>query len=129
MGIHTGISSRVARLNPLWNEDGSKPTRNALFREAMALTGYELSESVRRLTVSWYPARSIVDAAVSGRKSLHESGEIMRLEQYCPWQEHLCDIEKGQKIEGLLKYVLFEDSSGSRRVQAVSAEGFASRKA
>lgn len=127
--INTNLSARVGQLNPLWNEDGGKPRRNALFREAMALTGNEFVESVRRLTTSWYPARSIVEAAVSARKSLHDSGEIMRLDRYCPWQGHLNDIEKELSIEGLLKYVLFEDSGGSWRVQAVSAEGFASRKA
>jgi uncharacterized UPF0160 family protein len=127
--ISTNLSARVAHLNPLWNEDGGKPRRNALFREAMALTGNEFVESVRRLTMSWYPARSIVETAVSARKSLHDSGEIMRLDRYCPWQEHLRDIEKELSIEGLLKYVLFADSGGSWRVQAVSAEGFASRKA
>lgn len=127
--ISTNLSARVAHLNPLWNEDGGKPRRNTLFREAMALTGNEFVESVRRLTMSWYPARSIVETAVSARKSLHDSGEIMRLDRYCPWQEHLRDIEKELSIEGLLKYVLFADSGGSWRVQAVSAEGFASRKA
>merc|ERR1712187_809344 len=127
--INTNISARVGQLNPLWNEDGGKPRRNALFREAMALTGHEFRESVRRLTKSWFPARSIVDAAVSARKGIHVSGEIMMLDRYCPWQGHLSDIEKELNIEGLLKYVLFEDSGGSWRVQAVSAEGFASRKA
>jgi len=53
----------------------------------------------------------------------------MMLDRYCPWQSHLTDLEAEQAIEGLLKYVLFEDSSGSWRVHAVSSEGFASRKA
>jgi len=127
--ISTNLSARVGQLNPLWNEDGGKPRRNDVFREAMALTGHEFRESVRRLTKSWFPARSIVESAISARKSLHESGEIMMLDKFCPWQGHLSDIEKEQNIEGVLKYVLFQDSGGSWRVQAVSAEGFASRKA
>lgn len=127
--ISTNLSARVGQLNPLWNEDGGKLRRNDVFREAMALTGHEFRESVRRLTKSWFPARSIVESAISARKSLHESGEIMMLDKFCPWQGHLSDIEKEQNIEGVLKYVLFQDSGGSWRVQAVSAEGFASRKA
>jgi len=127
--ISTNLSARVGQLNPLWNEDGGKPRRNDVFREAMALTGHEFRESVRRLTKSWFPARSIVESAISARKSLHESGEIMMLDKFCPWQGHLSDIEKEQNIEGVLKYVLFQDSGGSWRIQAVSAEGFASRKA
>lgn len=127
--ISTNLSARVGQLNPSWNEDGSKPRRNDLFREAMALTGHEFRESVRRLTKSWFPARSIVESAVSARKSLHESGEIMMLDRFCPWQGHLSDIEKELDIEGVLKYVLFQDSGGSWRVQAVPSEGFASRKA
>jgi len=127
--ISTNLSARVGQLNPLWNEDGGKPRRNDVFREAMALTGHEFREAVRRLTKSWFPARSIVESAISARKSLHESGEIMMLDKFCPWQGHLSDIEKEQNIEGVLKYVLFQDSGGSWRIQAVSAEGFASRKA
>lgn len=127
--ISTNLSVRVGKLNPVWNEDGGKPRRNALFREAMALTGREFREAVLRLATSWYPARSIVETAVTARTSLHASGEIMRLDRFCPWQDHLSDLETELKIEGLLKYVLFEDSGGSWRVQAVSAEGFASRKA
>lgn len=127
--INTNLSARVGQLNPLWNEDDGKPRRNALFKEAMGLTGHELRESVLRLTKSWYPARSIVEDAVAARKSLHESGEIMMLDRYCPWQGHLSDLEKELDIEGSLKYVIFGDSGGSWRVQAVSAEGFASRKA
>ncbi|CAK0841124.1 unnamed protein product [Prorocentrum cordatum] len=127
--ISTNLSARVGQLNPSWNEEGGKPRRNELFRDAMALTGHEFRESVRRLTKSWFPARSIVESAVSARKSVHESGEIMVLDRYCPWQGHLSDIEKELNIEGVLKYVLYQDSGGSWRVQAVSAEGFASRKA
>mmetsp|Transcript_49296 Transcript_49296/g.86798 ORF Transcript_49296/g.86798 Transcript_49296/m.86798 type:complete len:388 (-) Transcript_49296:119-1282(-) len=126
--ISTNLSARVGQLNPPWNEDGSKPTRNALFREAMTLTGHEFCESVRRLAKSWYPARSIVEEAFNSRKSFHESGELMMLPKYCPWQGHLSDIEKEQNVEGLLKYVLFEDSNGSWRVQAVPLEGFTNRK-
>merc|ERR1712159_713654 len=89
----------------------------------MSLTGHEFRESVRRLTKSWFPARSIVEAAVSARKSLHESGEIMMLDRYCPWQGHLSDIEKELNIEGSLKYVLFEDSGGSCEFRPYQQKG------
>ena len=44
-------------------------------------------------------------------------------------QGHLSDLESEQGVKGRLKYVLFADSNGSWRVQAVAAEGFTSRKA
>lgn len=127
--INTGISARVGQLNPSWNEDGGKPRRNALFEEAMKLSGHEFTRAVEKLSKTWWPARSIVEAAMKERKIVHASGEIMLLNQYCPWAGHLSDLEAEQDIEGLVKYVLFGDSGGSWRVQAVSSEGFASRKA
>eukprot|EP00746_Dinoflagellata_sp_MGD_P031737 gnl/MRDRNA2_/MRDRNA2_175496_c0_seq1.p1 gnl/MRDRNA2_/MRDRNA2_175496_c0~~gnl/MRDRNA2_/MRDRNA2_175496_c0_seq1.p1 ORF type:complete len:403 (-),score=71.86 gnl/MRDRNA2_/MRDRNA2_175496_c0_seq1:15-1166(-) len=127
--INTNISARVAQLNPSWNEDESRDRRNALFRDAMELTGHEFRSAVQRLAFQWWPARSIVEAAVADRQKIHSSGEIMLLPQFCPWKEHLSDLEAEQDIIGLLKYVLFKDSNGAWRVQAVSSEGFALRKA
>ena len=41
----------------------------------------------------------------------------------------MSDLEAENEIKGHLKYVLYEDTGGSWRVQAVAAEGFTSRKA
>jgi uncharacterized UPF0160 family protein len=43
---------------------------------------------------SWWPARAIVQRAMDGRKSVHESGEILLLDQFCPWKKHLFEIEE-----------------------------------
>ena len=72
------------------------------------------------------PARSLVEAALLDRMSVDPSGEVMALTNGgCPWKTHLYDLEKVHKVKALLKFVLYEDSSGMWRVQAVTAEGTA----
>ena len=127
--VSTNLSARVGHLNPAWNEDGGKERRNALFREAMELTGGEFRAALARLTSSWWPARAIVEAAMDARAAVDASGQILLLEQYAPWQGHLGDLEAERGLEGHVLYTLFPDSGGSWRVQAVAKEGFTSRKA
>ena len=47
----------------------------------------------------------------------------------CPWKEHLYQLEKQAECEGEVQYVIYSDSNGSWRVQAVGVqgEGFTSR--
>ena len=120
--VPTTLSARVGRLNALWNEPQSASETNERFRAAMRLTCGEFIEHVLGLATSWWPAREIVLQAMHGRKELHESGSIMLLRQSCPWKEHLLDLEKEQGIAGQLLYVVFPDSGGSWRVQAVPVE-------
>ena len=120
--VPTTLSARVGRLNALWNEPQSASETNERFRAAMRLTCGEFIEHVLGLATSWWPAREIVLQAMHGRKDLHESGSIMLLRQSCPWKEHLLDLEKEQGIAGQLLYVVFPDSGGSWRVQAVPVE-------
>ena len=127
--MSTNLSARVGHLNPAWNEEGGKERRNALFGEAMELTGGEFKAAVSRLCSSWWPARSIVESAVDAREAVDASGQILLLEQYAPWQGHLTDLEAERGLDGHVLYCLFQDSGGSWRVQAVAKEGFTSRKA
>ena len=48
-----------------------------------------------------------------------ESGEIVRLEQGCPWKEHLHDLEEKLSLpESCLKFVLYkEEETDKWRVQ------------
>ena len=50
------------------------------------------------------------------------SGEIVLLSSAgCPWKDHLLELEQDLQCSPLVKYVLFEDSNGSWRVQCVPA--------
>ena len=88
------LSARVGRLNPAWNEDASTEKTNAQFVKAVELTGSEFREHLKELALSCWPARSIVEQAFHRRQQVDESGRIVVLDQYCPWQSHLFDIEK-----------------------------------
>ena len=74
--------------------------------------------------------------AYAERTAVHGSGQILQLHGYCPWASHLYDLEvkarEGKQTPPpLVMYVVFPDSGGSYRVQAVAqAPGsFVSRKA
>jgi uncharacterized UPF0160 family protein len=49
--------------------------------------------------------RSIVENAVRCRFDAHESGSIIVLSQFCPWKEHLFEIEK-EEVCGVAELML-----------------------
>jgi uncharacterized UPF0160 family protein len=122
----THLGARVGRLNPSWQEPNSPESENARFKEATELAAQELYDVVCGYSASWLPAYSIVSEALNNRKAVHASGEIVKLPRFCPWQEHLFDLEAEEEgnRSPLTKYVLFQDSRGGWRVQcAPSAKG------
>jgi len=128
---NTHLSARVGRLNPRWNEPSTDQLAMERFLRAVELTGEEFRESVDFCGNVWLPARVVVENAVAGRKEVDPSGEIIVLQQACPWKEHLYTIEEEEGVDPLIKFCLYEQSGGGGwRVQAVSktAGGFENRK-
>lgn len=116
--INTHLSSRVKNFNPGWMDEKSADEIDELFQQAMVYVGKEFQDKVEYFGSAWLPARKIVEQAVNDRFTLHESGEIMELGRFCPWQEHLREIEKD--VGGVeIKYVLFNGGSSDFRVQCV----------
>jgi uncharacterized UPF0160 family protein len=111
---NSSIASRVARLNPAWNQS---PVDSA-FEHAIKIVGDEFDYHVLDLANSYFPARSIVKDAIANRFSAHDSGKIVVLDRYCPWKEHLHLLEKELEVDPIL-YVVYGDEAGSFRVQAV----------
>ncbi|UYV70664.1 C12orf10 [Cordylochernes scorpioides] len=114
--VTTTLSARVKRLNPGWNEPLKEP-EDSRFQKAVELVGEEFTDRVQYFTSSWLPARSLVQQALERRLEVDPSGEIMELAQGgCPWQDHLFSLESES---GQVKYLIFPDTTGSWRVQAV----------
>lgn len=110
----------MAHLNPAWNEDASPDTVNERFGRAVVLVGREFVDFVRHLVTAWWPARQLVAAAFAERAALHPSGQILFLKTYCPWADHLFQLEEEAGVVGLTKFVLYDDAKGSMvRVHAV----------
>ena len=128
--VSTTLSNRVGHLNPAWNEPNTPEAFNEGFVQAMTLTGSEFIGCVERLAKAWWPARSLVQKAIDQRHSVHPSGAIIVLESSCPWKDHLFEIEKELSLGADILYVLYGDSGGSWRIQAVPEEptSFISRK-
>ncbi|GLH06119.1 UPF0160 protein MYG1, mitochondrial [Gryllus bimaculatus] len=116
--ITTNLSSRVANLNPAWNSPNRDETDG--FYKALELVGEEFKDRITYKATVWWPARSLVRDALNNRYKAHESGEIMIFDNdtFCPWKEHLFDLEAETKIDPNIKFVLFCDR-GVWRVQAV----------
>lgn len=96
----------------------------------MQLVQSEFLNYVEECVNSWWPARSIVEAAFDNAAAIDPSQQIIKLGQTCPWQAHIFPIEEAREAKGVVKYVIFQDLKGAWRVQAVPTEegSFANRK-
>ena len=91
----TDLSSRVAHLNPAWNEDlPSDPKEKEAdsmrrFEKASRLAGEEFFDRVDYTWKSWLPARNVIEDALNGRKTAagaDEQGRILIFDQYAAWK-------------------------------------------
>ncbi|SCW04309.1 LAFE_0H10704g1_1 [Lachancea fermentati] len=113
------IPGIVSRMNPSWNEDASDASFDKNFFRASEFIGETFVKLVKNYGESWLPAKALVQKAIEERYSIDSSGRIIKLQQFCPWKEHLYEVEKELGIAGQILFVLFEDSSGKWRVSTV----------
>lgn len=113
------LPSMVSKLNPSWEIDAKDEDFDAQFEKASKLMGDAFHNLVKGYG-SWMNAKDIVEQAFKERASVDESQQILVLNQFCPWKEHLYEIEKENNAQGSIKFVLFKDSSGKWRVSTVS---------
>ncbi|XP_052866684.1 MYG1 exonuclease [Anopheles cruzii] len=117
--ITTNLSSRMHNFNPTWNEPSPPPESLERFEQAKAYVGREFEDKVLYYAKSWWPARDLVSRALADRLTVHESGAILELEQFCPWKEHLYLLEKEQNLVGKAKYVLYFNKEHDWRIICV----------
>jgi uncharacterized UPF0160 family protein len=124
------LPSLVSNLNPFWNGEQSDDVFDSKFLVASDLMGNAFVNVVKSYGLSWLPAKTIVQNSFENRFNVHESGKILRLDQFAPWKEHLFDVEKENGKSGEILYVLFEDSGKNWRISTVpiTASSFENRK-
>lgn len=120
------LPGMVSHLNPRWNEPSSDDILDERFKKASALVGGHFVDRVDYFAKAWLPARSGVFSAIS----IRQTPEIVILDEFLPWKDHLFSIEKELQIEGRILYIVYSDGKGWR-IQAVpqSLDSFESRKA
>jgi uncharacterized UPF0160 family protein len=165
-GVSTTLSSRVGSLQKPWNavqsltsmDDGPLSSSEVIggdyesavmFRHAMEMALNDFLMHFIKIAMSWFPARSIVEEAISGSLKrardgdghAEEDAKILILSSSIPWASHLADLEREKGFKGRFLYTLFPDTvlahSGeakegtSWRIRAVSIspEAFELRKA
>lgn len=120
----TGLSSRVNRLNPRWNEPEAAVKADERFEVASAMCGEDFLSVMTQIVESDIPARVYVERALLARHETDASGEIIALTTGgLPWKNHLYELEKLHEVNPIIKFVLYTDESGMWRVQAVTVEG------
>eukprot|EP01018_Ginkgo_biloba_P021153 Gb_01815 [translate_table: standard] len=118
---NTHLSARVSRINPDWMEDNTAEKEGHAFLCAMKVAGADFEEMLHHYAKSWLPARAIVADCIKARNDVDASGEIIFLQKYCPWKEHIFELEQELNVDPLIKYVLYKDDRNSTwRVQAVA---------
>ncbi|KAF7291685.1 hypothetical protein HMN09_01259800 [Mycena chlorophos] len=125
----TDLGSRVASLNPWWNQPFNSETLDAQFEKASRLTGEEFMGKLDFYANAWLPARDLLISAIEASKATDPTGKIILIAE----QEHLFDFEAEQQTPEADKaiYVVYPDEGGNWRIQAVpvASESFESRKA
>ncbi|EPY24862.1 metal binding protein [Strigomonas culicis] len=156
--VSTTLPARVADMQTWWNQPANaalppgEDKENEYFGTAVQIASLEFFEKVFFFVFSWLPARGLVEAAYHNRLQVEggdPEGRIVVLLDYCPWGDHLADIERidrsakrrlqrcrGKSTKSVASaphqdvlYVLYSDGKGWR-VQAVRQDGsqFESRK-
>uniref|UniRef100_A0A182QRS7 Uncharacterized protein n=1 Tax=Anopheles farauti TaxID=69004 RepID=A0A182QRS7_9DIPT len=120
--ISTHLSPRVGAFNARWDEPSPAPGCLERFDKAKAYVGAEFVDKVTFYASCWWPARDIVAKALTNRVTLHESGEIMELERFCPWKEHLYQLEQEEDLVGKIKYVIYFNKESDWRVICVPVQ-------
>jgi uncharacterized UPF0160 family protein len=98
---------------------------------ASRLVGGEFVQMLEFYFFSWLPARTIVANALSKRHNVNPSGQIIVLERYCPWTQHLFDLEAESDNTFQIIYVLHQDAQKKWRIMTVPVQpgSFQNRKA
>ncbi|XP_065092496.1 MYG1 protein [Ochlerotatus camptorhynchus] len=118
--INTHLSARVSHFNPAWNEESDDDTDSLKrFEKAKAYVGQEFVDKVLYYAKRWWPARELVQNAVKKRMEVHASGEILELEHFGPWKEHLFELEEQYDVVGVPKYVIYFNKENDWRVICV----------
>ncbi|XP_064383990.1 MYG1 protein C27H6.8-like [Halichondria panicea] len=86
----------------------------------MKLVGGEFEQCVKGLQNVWLPARINVRSAIEKRLEVHSSGAVLKLEEACPWKEHLFELERTLGLSESAKFMLYKEGDSDKwRVQAV----------
>ncbi|XP_034245446.1 UPF0160 protein MYG1, mitochondrial [Thrips palmi] len=118
--ISSNLSSRVGYLNPPWNAPPEDPKSMDRFEKATKLVGSEFVDRVTYASGAWWPARKYVLDAINSRFQIHPSGQIMELEQFCPWKEHYFDLMKELQLDpSSINFMIFNGGGDTWRVQGV----------
>lgn len=125
----SSLSARVSRSNAFWNENYSADAQMSRFEEVMTTVGYEFDSMLfRDILGSWLPGKGKIIDAMKRNPHPRSSPEILIFSEYCPWKDHIHDIEKNDdtymKTGKKILFVLYpEDNNRSDtrwRVQSVN---------
>ena len=89
----------------------------------MKVVEEELIWHIYSIAKVFMPARKQVEDAWNQRETFCPSGELLFIENSCPWKDHLYNLETENGKEGLIKFVFFTDTRGMHRVQTVAPKG------
>lgn len=108
--INSGISSRVARLNPI-SAQATPEDRLAHFHKAMKVVGAEITEGIQFLGNHWWPQQEKFKEIIEKRHNFDESGQIVKLDdgqELLGWKSAFVNVEEELGIVGQLKYIVYK---------------------
>lgn len=108
--INSGISSRVARLNPT-SAQATPEERLKQFHKAMEVVGAEIVEGIQFLGENWWPQQTKFKEIIENRHKYDASGQIVKIEdgqELLGWKSAFFNIEEELGIVNELKYIIYK---------------------
>lgn len=109
-----GVAEDVRGMNPSWGEVSSPVARYNRFLKGVASLLASLKRTADR-PADVARARGIVRAALETARAGPQP-EVVILERFCPWQEHL---QEAGELAAQARYVLFPDNVGTWKLSCV----------
>lgn len=119
------IFDQVNILNPAWNDDINVIKPDDRFGEALELMRNTFKGILGYYCEIWYPGKTLTQCLLTTqrmtrREEISDDDRLLILDQYCPWMDHLFELEKELEIPSPILYAIYQDSNKrSWRVNAV----------
>lgn len=106
----TTLSARVARLNTPWNRDYTAEAQMRRFELAGRMVGSEFEQMlVEDIVRGWLPGRALMLAALLEHRDDNDDERILVLRRFCPWRDHIHDIEQEEELSPIL-FVIYPEN-------------------
>ena len=124
--IRTGISTRIASLNPDWRLDVKDKDYDEKFLEALKTASDEFVSKLKLIGDSTWAARVALKEKLENKDSFRRNGKVLffdKGEKYLPWPTHLDSLQKQLKIPKIDFIVGYDETNKDWKITSTVENG------